>query len=97
MLRGFSYEGFEKDEVRQKAVLFDFLCVSEASARIVDLDPSIVNDHPEIPWAQIRGFGNLIRHACGKLDMESVWEAATGEELSELVRCATAQISKTKE
>jgi uncharacterized protein with HEPN domain len=44
--------------------------VSEASRRIPsDLRPK----HPEIPWADIAGIGNILRHGYDSLDHAVIW------------------------
>jgi uncharacterized protein with HEPN domain len=44
--------------------------VSEASRRIpADLRAK----HAEIPWADIAGIGNILRHGCDSLDHAVIW------------------------
>ena len=31
-------------------------------------------NHPQIPWAQIRGLGNRLRHGYETIDAEVVWD-----------------------
>jgi uncharacterized protein with HEPN domain len=44
--------------------------VSEASRRI---PPDLKAKHPEIPWPDIAGIGNILRHGYDSLDQAVVW------------------------
>ena len=91
-VRGLSYEEFRADTLRQKAIAFDFQCVSEAAARLLDLDPSIATRHPQIPWANVRALANVTRHEYGRLDVDILWTTATGGALRELISAATQEL-----
>ena len=48
--------------------------ISEASRYI---PPQLTDKHPEVPWADIRGIGNQLRHAYDQLDGDIIWNTAT--------------------
>lgn len=74
MLAPLSRSGFLRDEIVQKAVCFDLLCVSEATARLLDLDASIAPRYPDVPWPQVRAIANVLRHEYDRIDLDVVWD-----------------------
>jgi uncharacterized protein with HEPN domain len=93
-LDGLSHDDFIADILRQKAVFFDFQCISEATARLLDMDPSLPERYIEIPWSQIRALGNVIRHVYGRLDIAIIWETATGPRLRALMSIARKELGE---
>ncbi|MBM3745122.1 MAG: DUF86 domain-containing protein [Acidobacteria bacterium] len=50
--------------------------IGEATARVSE---EFRNRHPEIPWARITAFRNILVHAYFGIRWERVWEAAVEE------------------
>jgi len=61
-VQNLSFEDFARDPIRQKAVAYDFQCVSDATAGVLKLDPSLSERYPSIPWSQVRALANVTRH-----------------------------------
>lgn len=51
-------------------------CVEIISEAARHLPASLTKQHPEIPWKQIRGVGNVLRHEYNKIVDEVMWTAA---------------------
>lgn len=85
MIEGRSREDVAADKVRVKAICYDFLCVSEATARALELDPGLRDRHPNIPWPQVRAIANVLRHGYGRIDFAILWETAAGNRLRNLI------------
>ena len=66
-------------------------CISEATRNALALDPTIVARYPTIPWAQVRGIGNRLRHEYGDVKADIVWEAVTGSDVRSLIDVAKAE------
>ena len=47
--------------------------VSEASRRLPE---EMKRRHPDVPWANIAGAGNIYRHDYERIDVEGIWKAA---------------------
>jgi uncharacterized protein with HEPN domain len=60
--------------------------ISEASRAI---PPETTDTHPEIPWAQVRGIGNVLRHEYQGLSDPIIWRVVT-DELPRLKRAIEA-------
>jgi uncharacterized protein with HEPN domain len=58
------------------AIAWNLTVLGEAARHVPD---DVVNAHPAIPWAQIRGMRNHIVHGYDRIDLEIVWTVATAE------------------
>lgn len=65
-----SFDDFKEDWVLRLAIQRALEIVSEASRRIPD---ELLAAQPEIPWRQIRGIGNILRHEYHKIADDIVW------------------------
>jgi uncharacterized protein with HEPN domain len=81
-------EAFLSDVLIQSAVLHRLALLGEACR---GLSPTLREAHPEVPWAQIAAFRNVVIHEYFGLDLELVWMivtehiAALGEQLHSIV------------
>ena len=65
---------FLGDRTVRAAVLHEITVIGEAAARL----PSEFRErHPEVPWAKIVAFRNLVVHEYFGLDWPIVWDTAT--------------------
>ena len=85
---------FEGDQTIQKAACYDILCIAEAVARLILIDEGIVNKYPTIPWRQIAGIGNVMRHEYGRVDLNLVWDTVLGSDLENLLLVIDAEIKR---
>lgn len=65
-----TYPGFQNDRRTIYAVTRCLEIISEASRR---LPPSLKGRHPDIPWEQIAGAGNVYRHDYEDLSALIIW------------------------
>lgn len=73
---GVSFEQFRQEPMRIAAVERYLLTISEAAIR---LGPQADTLCPGLPWRNIRGVGNWIRHQYDRVDLDTVWHTATVE------------------
>ena len=64
-------ETFRNDELVVDAVE---RCLSRISEAAVRLGEAAEADVPGVPWEDIRGLGNQLRHAYHVIDLGTVWE-----------------------
>ncbi len=64
-------QAYLEDPKTQSAVLFQIAIIGEAVGR---LSQHFKDDHPEIPWSDIRGMRNFIVHAYDYIDEVRVWD-----------------------
>ena len=62
---------FMHDIKTQDAVIRNLQVLSESTQRI---SPDLKDAHPEIPWARIAAFRNVLTHGYLDVDLEVVWE-----------------------
>jgi uncharacterized protein with HEPN domain len=66
-----TFETFRDDLMRQYAVIRCLEIISEASRRLSD---DLKQRHPEIPWRQMAGAGNVYRHDYEDIAAQRVWD-----------------------
>lgn len=67
---GMDLDAYRWDRKTQAAVERKMLIVSEAAIRLKDEAESLC---PGVPWRDIRGMGNWLRHQYDRVDVETVW------------------------
>lgn len=80
---GMDLDAFRADPKTVAAVERKLLQIAEAATRIGDDAAAAC---PEIPWRDIRGMGNWLRHRYDRVDVEIVWNTVT-ESLPPLKAC----------
>ena len=69
-----TWELFEANLMLRSAVVHQMTVIGEAVSR---LSPELRERHPETPWADIKGFRNIVVHHYFGIDWNEVWRAAT--------------------
>ena len=71
---GMTEDDWIEDEVKQGAVMYQFVIIGEAAAR---LSKEFRERHSEIEWVDIIGFRNFAVHAYFAVSWSVVWVTAT--------------------
>jgi uncharacterized protein with HEPN domain len=66
-------EEFQNNQQVQDAVIRNIEIIGEAVSKINSLAPDFVHQHPQIPWAQMRGIRNIVVHEYFFVDLNVVW------------------------
>ena len=74
IVAGRSLVEFERDRTLRLATERALEIVGEAARHV---SRTFQDSHPEIPWARIIGFRNLLAHEYGEILTARVWEIAT--------------------
>jgi uncharacterized protein with HEPN domain len=69
-VQGMDLEAFLEDPKTVAAVERKLLLISEAAVRLGDDSERLC---PGLPWHNIRGIGNWLRHRYDRVDVETVW------------------------
>ncbi len=83
--RNINFDEFRKDPKALAAVERKLLVISEAAIRLGEDAPAFC---PEIPWRNIRGIDNWIRHQYDRVGVETVWATVIAD-LPPLSNCIT--------
>ena len=67
---GMDLVAFSEDEKTVSAVERELQKVSEAAVRLGQEAEQLC---PGLPWADIRGIGNWLRHQYDRVDLETIW------------------------
>ncbi len=68
-----SGEELEHNRLLQDAVARNIEIIGEAANHILQMDPSFVVRHPELPWPEMRGMRNKMVHGYFDVEWETVW------------------------
>ena len=74
MIRGQARAAFDRDEVRQLALLHLIQVLGEAASRV---SAGWRDAHPELPWTQMVGMRNRSVHGYDYVDPDIGWRVAT--------------------
>jgi uncharacterized protein with HEPN domain len=69
-VEGMDAQTYAHDERTQAAVERKLLIISEAAIRLSDKAEMLC---PTVPWRDIRGIGNWLRHAYDRIDPQTIW------------------------
>jgi len=83
-----TFEQFTQSDLHFYAVVRALEIVSEAARRLPE---SFRDKHPELPWKQIMGIGNVLRHDCDTVVETIVWET-THKRLGPLLAVVVSEI-----
>ena len=73
---GMDFEAFHEDPKTIAAVERKLLLISEAAIRLGEDAERLC---PGLPWHNIRGLGNWLRHRYDRVDVETVWNTVTDD------------------
>lgn len=73
---GMAFADFVADPVVRRAVERSYAIISEAAVKLGD---DAAQYAPAVPWADIRGIGNFIRHEYGAVDYQTLWDIRGGD------------------
>lgn len=92
-MRGVEREAFERDRRTRDAVERCLTRISEAAVRLKSDADALC---PNVPWRDIRGLGNQLRHAYHRIDAHEIWNIVNRDlpELREAVAAAVARLDK---
>ena len=65
-----SFEEFCAEKKTEAAVERKLSVLSEAAIRLGEAGPRLC---PDIPWRDVRGIGNWLRHQYDRADRETIW------------------------
>jgi uncharacterized protein with HEPN domain len=63
-------QAFPAAEQTILAAKYALLTISEAATKLGDIAVQLC---PEIPWREVRGLGNRLRHDYGNVDVIRIW------------------------
>jgi len=74
--RDMDFDAFREDPKTIAAVERKLQVISEAAVRLGEQAERLC---PGLPWHNIRGIGNWLRHQYDRVDIETVWNTVMGD------------------
>jgi uncharacterized protein with HEPN domain len=72
--RGLTFDAYVADPMRRMAVERSLELLGEAARRVT---AGFREGHPEIPWRDLIGLGNVLAHDYGEVEQDRLWQIAT--------------------
>jgi len=72
-------EAFQTNPQVQDAVVRNIEIIGEAVNKITSTAPDFIKQHPDIPWARMRGMRNIAIHEYFFVDLGIVWTTVRGD------------------
>ncbi len=73
-IAGKTRDDYRAERILRSAVERSVEIVSEASRHLPD---DLKSAHPDVPWKEIAGIGNILRHGYDLVDSDVIWTVAT--------------------
>ena len=73
---GDDYALFESDSIYRNAAALCILQIGELVGKLTD---DFREQHPAVPWRQIKAMRNIVAHSYGSVDTETTWEIITSD------------------
>ena len=67
---------FQNDPIYRNAAALCILQIGELVGKLTD---DFKEQHPAIPWRQIKAMRNIVAHSYGTVDPETTWEIITDD------------------
>lgn len=93
LTRNATAESFGADWAMKRAVQHALLIISEAARHIPE---DLKSARPDVPWKDIHGLGNMLRHEYRRIDSDILWSVVT-EDLDDLDRAAEILLAQQPE
>ena len=84
-VQGLAKDDFLADKRTQQAVIMSLMIIGEAATKAMEGYSAFTQEHPEVPWRNMRGMRNRMAHGYFDIDLHVVWET-TQEWVPELVK-----------
>ena len=81
---GNSAETFQNDPIYRNAAALCILQIGELVGKLTD---EFREQHPAVPWRQIKAMRNIVAHSYGTVDSEITWEIITDEGILRTNHC----------
>lgn len=71
---GWSKDAFLADRRTQQAVILNLVIIGESATKALLNHPSLLEQHPNVPWRNMKGMRNRIAHGYFDINLDVVWD-----------------------
>jgi uncharacterized protein with HEPN domain len=72
-VEGMAFQQFADDRKTIDAVVRNFIIIGEAASHLPD---DFIEQHPDLPWREMRDMRNIVVHEYFGVDTSIIWETA---------------------
>ncbi|MGV8891715.1 MAG: DUF86 domain-containing protein [Burkholderiaceae bacterium] len=72
-IEALSKDDFLADTRTQQAVILNIVVIGEAATKLAKDYPDFIEQHPDVPWKNMKGMRNRIAHGYFDIDLDIVW------------------------
>jgi uncharacterized protein with HEPN domain len=65
---------FLADKKTQQAVILNLIIVGEAATKLLKDHGEFLEQHPELPWRNMKGMRNRVAHGYFDINLDMVWD-----------------------
>ncbi|MCX7088382.1 MAG: DUF86 domain-containing protein [Methylococcales bacterium] len=73
-VEGTNKDDFMADKRTQQAVILNLVIIGEAATKLLKDYSEFLDQHPDVPWRNMKGMRNRIAHGYFDINLEVVWE-----------------------
>ena len=71
---GLSKDAFLADRRTQQAVILNLVIIGEAATKALLNHAAFLEQHPDVPWRNMKGMRNRIAHGYFDINLDVVWD-----------------------
>lgn len=73
-VEGMTQTAFAADTRTQQAVIMNLVIIGELATKMIKDHSGFIAQHPQIPWASMKGMRNRIAHGYFEINLDVVWD-----------------------
>jgi len=73
-VEGLGKDEFLADKRTQQAVIMSLIIIGEAATKVMERYAGFAEQHPKVPWRNMRGMRNRIAHGYFDINLDVVWD-----------------------
>ena len=73
-VEGMTQPAFAVDTRTQQAVIMNLVIIGELATKMIKDHSGFIAQHPNIPWASMKGMRNRIAHGYFEINLDVVWD-----------------------
>jgi uncharacterized protein with HEPN domain len=73
-IEGMGKDDFLADKRTQQAVILNIVIIGETATKLLKDHETFLDQHPDVPWRNMKGMRNRIAHGYFDINLDVVWD-----------------------